>query len=95
MPACVLSSGGETEPGRFEQQEFVYQNGIVDYVKELAGENALTTVQHAKTEKRGRDRADKPEYKVKVEAAFCFSNAGSPAGILPQLVLAGARRRAG
>ena len=67
----------ETEPGRFEQQEFVYQNGIVDYVKELAGENALTTVQHAKTEKRGRDRADKPEYKVKVEAAFCFSNVGA------------------
>ena len=25
-------------------------------------------------ERRGRDRADKPEYKVKLSAALCFSN---------------------
>ncbi|WP_458862556.1 DNA gyrase/topoisomerase IV subunit B [Acidaminobacterium chupaoyuni] len=67
----------ETEKGKFEESEFCYQNGIVDYVNELAGENALTSVQYGKTEKRGRDRADKPEYKVKVEAAFCFSNVGA------------------
>lgn len=67
----------EREPGKFEEQEFVYENGIVDYAEELAGGEALTAVQFAKTEKRGRDRSDKPEYKVKVEAAFCFSNAVS------------------
>ena len=26
------------------------------------------------SERRGRDRTDKPEYKVKLSAAFCFSN---------------------
>ena len=26
------------------------------------------------TERRGRDRADKPEYKVKMNVAVCFSN---------------------
>ena len=67
----------EVEPGQFEEQLFVYENGIVDYVAQLAGDNGLTAPRHAKTEKRGRDRADKPEYKVKVEAAFCFSNVGS------------------
>lgn len=64
----------ETAPGQFDETEFVYENGITDYVIELAGDSALTSVQFNKTEKRGRDRSDKPEYKVKVEAAFCFSN---------------------
>ena len=26
------------------------------------------------TERKGRDRADKPEYKVKLSVSFCFSN---------------------
>jgi len=41
---------------------------------ELAGEGALTTPVFWQAEKRGRDRADKPEYKVKLSAACCFSN---------------------
>ncbi|MGI5896899.1 MAG: DNA gyrase/topoisomerase IV subunit B [Oscillospiraceae bacterium] len=63
----------ETENG-FEEREFCYQDGITDYVKELAGEETLTTVQYAETERRGRDRADKPEYRVKLSVAFVFSN---------------------
>ena len=55
----------------------MYQNGIVDYVTELAGENPLTSVQFLESERRGRDRADKPEYKVKLSCAFCFSSAVS------------------
>ncbi len=60
--------------GKFETYEFKYDHGIEDYVKELAGEEALTPVQFWQTERRGRDRADKPEYKVKISAALCFSN---------------------
>lgn len=63
----------ETDKG-FEEQQFKYQNGIVDYVNELAGEDALTPVQCWQGERRGRDREDKPEYKVKLQVAMCFSN---------------------
>ena len=58
----------------FDIQEFLYENGIVDYVTELAGEDSLTSPVFWQTERRGRDRADKPEYKVKLSAACCFSN---------------------
>lgn len=34
----------------------------------------MTAPMFIETERRGRDRADKPEYKVKLSAAFCFSN---------------------
>ena len=60
--------------GRFETTDFCYENGVTDYVAELVGEQALTAPYYIETEKRGRDREDKPEYKVKLSAAFCFSN---------------------
>ncbi len=63
----------QTEQG-FETEEFCYEDGIADYVKELVGEEALTTVQYVEAERRGRDRADKPDYRVKLSAAFVFSN---------------------
>ena len=62
-----------TQNGRgFDTQEFIYENGIADYVQE--GDDALTGVQVWSAERRGRDRADKPEYKVKLNVALCFSN---------------------
>ncbi len=61
--------------GKFETTEFKYDNGIEDYVKELSGENPLTQPVFWQTERRGRDREDKPEYKVKLSVSFCFSNA--------------------
>ena len=64
----------ETAPGKFEAQEFLYENGIADYIRELAGEDALTEPVFWEAERRGRDRADKPEYKVKLSVALCFSN---------------------
>jgi len=64
----------ETTPGKFETEDFVYENGIVDYVAELAGEDTLTTPVFWETERRGRDRDDKDEYKVKLSVACCFSN---------------------
>ena len=60
--------------GKFETTDFLYENGIVDYVTELAGEDALTKPVFWQTEDRGRDQADKPEYKVKLSVSFCFSN---------------------
>ena len=54
--------------------EYVYENGILDYVHEIAQESPLTSPYFISAERRGRDRADKPEYKVKLSAAFCFSN---------------------
>lgn len=63
----------ETSSG-FETKEFVYQDGITDYVKEIVGEQALTSIQYWETERRGKDRADKAEYKVKLSVALTFSN---------------------
>ena len=54
--------------GKFDSRDYCYENGIMDYVAELAGEGFW------EAERRGRDREDKPEYKVKLSAAFCFSN---------------------
>ncbi len=60
--------------GRFETTDFMYENGIQDYVTELAGEDGLTSPVFWQTERKGRDRADKPEYKMKLSVSFCFSN---------------------
>ena len=62
----------ERENG-FETTQYLYENGIRDYVAEIAGETALSAPVFIQTERRGRDRADKKEYKVKLSAAFCFS----------------------
>ena len=59
---------------KFETYEFCYQNGILDYTKELVEDKALTPIQFWQTERVGRDRADKPDYKVKIKAAVAFSN---------------------
>ena len=64
----------EVAQGKFETTDFVYENGILDYVNEIAGEETLSAPYFIQAERKGRDRADKPEYKVKLSAAFCFSN---------------------
>jgi len=62
---------------RFETAEFLYKNGILDYIEELSGGDALTQPVFIEAQRRGRDREDKPEYKVRLSAAFCFSNKNS------------------
>ena len=52
----------------------MYDNGITDYVKEISAGKEITGVQFSETSAKGRDRADKPEYKVKMQFAFCFNN---------------------
>ena len=64
----------EVSSGKFETEEFLYQLGISDYIAELVGEDALTAPVCWDAERRGRDREDKPEYKVKLNVALCFSN---------------------
>lgn len=64
----------EQQGNRFETKEIVYNNGIVDYVTETVGDDGLTSIQNWSTERKGRDREDKPEYKVKINAALAFSN---------------------
>lgn len=64
----------EQQGPRFVQTEFVYENGIKDYVTEYVGGEGLTSVRFFNTERKGRDRADKPEYKLRINVAMCFSN---------------------
>lgn len=64
----------ETASGEFEEQDFLYEQGIVDYVREIVGEEVLTDPVFWETERRGKDREDKDEYKVKLSVCFCFSN---------------------
>ena len=64
----------EQQGARFTETEICYKNGITDYISEITGEDTLTTVQTWQTERKGKDREDKPEYKVKINAALCFSN---------------------
>ncbi len=64
----------EIAPGKLETKDFLYERGILDYVAELTEAGAMTIPQYWEAERKGRDREDKPEYKVKLSAALCFSN---------------------
>lgn len=64
----------QNEDGKFEETIFLYENGISDYLTELTGKESLTTHQYWQCERKGRDRDDKPEYKVKLSVALAFSN---------------------
>jgi len=68
-----FSFNWETDSG-FDNYEYLYENGIIDYVTELAGETALTAPVIWSMETSGRDRADMDDYKLKAEVAFCISN---------------------
>lgn len=63
----------ETENG-FEESVYFYENGISDYLKEIVGADNLTSFQYCACERTGRDREDKPEYRMKIACAFTFSN---------------------
>lgn len=58
----------------FETFEYMYSDGITDYVKELAEGTEMSTIQYWSTERVGRDREDKKDYRVKITASLCFSN---------------------
>ncbi|MBQ3229860.1 MAG: DNA topoisomerase [Clostridia bacterium] len=70
----TLSFRWQRPDGVFETEEYCYENGIIDYIRELIGETALSPIGDYSSERSGRDAADRPEYKVKMQFAFCFSN---------------------
>ncbi|MBQ7548324.1 MAG: DNA topoisomerase [Clostridia bacterium] len=59
---------------KFETYEYCYPNGINDYVGQIVGDSALTSIQSWSAQSAGRDREDLPEYRVKINSALCFSN---------------------
>lgn len=60
--------------GSFDNEEYLYENGIIDYIRELVGETGLSPIGDYSGERVGRDTPDRPAYKVKMQFAFCFSN---------------------
>ncbi len=64
----------ETGSTYFEEKVYCYENGISDYVDEIVGDSPFTTKQVWSVQREGKDREDKPEYKVKMHVAFAFTN---------------------
>ncbi|HNX64331.1 MAG TPA: toprim domain-containing protein [Oscillospiraceae bacterium] len=73
-PNILFLFRNQNEDGTFEQLQYIYNNGIADYVTEISDGQALTSIQFWQCERKGRDREDKPEYKVKLSTALTFSN---------------------
>ncbi len=77
---AVVNSGikfifkNEISAGEFEETEYFYENGIADYVAELSDGKEITSIHQIDAERKGRDREDLEEYKVKINFAFCFNN---------------------
>lgn len=63
----------QEDDGSFDSYEYLYENGILDYVNELLGDSAITTPQNWTADRKGKDREDMNEYKVKYNFAFAFS----------------------
>ena len=73
----VINSGIEfilkdAESG--EEFHYSYPEGIKGYVDELSDMRGLTDSFFFSGEGKGRDKADRDEYKVKAEVSFCFNN---------------------
>ena len=64
----------QTEKGSFEDETYLYENGIEGYLEECVGVEAMTSIQNISADRKGRDREDKPEYKVRLNVVFCFTN---------------------
>ena len=64
----------EQKGARFETSEFLYKDGITEHLAETVGDSNLTAIKTWAGESKGRDREDRPEYNVKINLAFCFSN---------------------
>jgi DNA gyrase subunit B len=73
-PNLLFLYRSEQADGTFQEERFLYENGISDYVKEIAGGTELTTIQTWSCEREGRDREDKPDYRVKLAVSLGFSN---------------------
>ena len=63
----------QEEDGTFSETEFYYENGIRDYVTEIAGDTAETKPVLWHLETRGRDRDDMHDYNLLCDVSFCVS----------------------
>lgn len=57
-----------------EKFEYYYENGVEEYIVELTNGYKLTEIHTANQNTKGRDREDKPDYKLKMSVSFCFCN---------------------
>ena len=73
-PNLLFVYRSQQDDSSFEEREFLYENGITDYVKEIADGQNFTSVQFWQAERKGRDREYKSDYKVKMSFALTFSN---------------------
>ncbi len=64
----------QNDDGQFQTHEYYYEKGISDYVETLAGTTAFTQTVNLSGSGVGRDREDKPDYKLKFDISFTFSN---------------------
>jgi len=55
-------------------EDFYYPEGILGFVRELDQGKGISSPLFFEGSGKGRDRADKPEYKVKASVALCFNN---------------------
>ena len=67
----------EDDKGKFKSSEFYYERGISDYILEITEGISLTTPVTWSLETMGRDREDMPDYKVKADITFCFTQSGT------------------
>ncbi|NLP26495.1 MAG: DNA topoisomerase [Clostridiales bacterium] len=73
-PNLLFIFRSEKSDGSFDEHQYFYEDGITDYVNEIVEDKNLTTIQHWECERKGRDRKDRDDYKVKIGVAFTFSN---------------------
>lgn len=64
----------QNEDSSFSESSYFYLNGISDYVAEQIGQDAMIQPNLWHLETKGRDREDKPEYKLLADVSFCASN---------------------
>ncbi|HPJ21520.1 MAG TPA: toprim domain-containing protein [Clostridia bacterium] len=57
-----------------EKFEYFYKDGVEEYIREITNGYKLTEIHTANLNTKGQDRADKPEYKLKLSVSFCFCN---------------------
>ncbi|MBQ8392181.1 MAG: DNA topoisomerase [Clostridia bacterium] len=57
----------------FSTSEYLYENGISDYIGEITSKQSLTPPVLWNLETKGRDREDREEYNLKAEVSFCAS----------------------
>ena len=64
----------EVASGKFEKTEFLYKNGISDYLSELTLDASLTAPVYWEMSDKGRDREDKEDYELTAQICFAISN---------------------